>query len=79
MVGHMNLTADIVPVKCNIQLPVQQLCARNFFSYFIYDPVRQEYTPGLYAYKNGFLERRVGFQELVRQPLYGQGYMLMRY
>ena len=68
MIGHMDLVANIIAVKSNIQLTVLHLFGRNQLAYHLYHLVAYINAPWLNANKDRVFEINIILQNLVTKP-----------
>lgn len=68
MVGHVDLVANIIAIKSNIQLAILHLFGRNQLANYLYHLVAYKNAPGLNANKNRVFEINIILQNLVTKP-----------
>src|SRR5215831_21093678 len=73
----MQLFANIVAVKSNVQFAVLNFILWNLFFYFFYDLVRKINATWLYTDQHRIVQINVTLQNLVSQPFYGNRKLLL--
>ena len=74
MVGHVDLVANVIAIKSNIQFAILHLVGRNQLAYYLYHLIAYKNAPWLNANKNRIIEIDIILQYLVTKPpdYYGQ-------
>ena len=71
-IGFMESFANIIAVKCYVQLPIHDLASGNAFQNMD-NAVAEKNAPWLQSYQHGIFQHGMLLQHLVSQPLAGDG------